>query len=99
MCAAGEISLTDLSPGISRATAWQKENQSQSTGPAVQRSPAGEIMTAATHQTASTEFVEANGVRYAYPRIGSGGDAPLVMLQHFIGNLDNWDPALIDALA
>jgi len=56
-------------------------------------------MTAATHQTASTEFVEANGVRYAYRRIGSGGDAPLVMLQHFIGNLDNWDPALIDALA
>ena len=25
--------------------------------------------------------------------------APLVALQHFRGNLDNWDPALIDALA
>jgi len=24
---------------------------------------------------------------------------PLVLLQHFRGNLDNWDPALIDALA
>lgn len=56
-------------------------------------------MTAATHQNASTEFVEANGVRYAYRRIGSGGEAPLVMLQHFTGNLDNWDPALVDALA
>jgi pimeloyl-ACP methyl ester carboxylesterase len=25
--------------------------------------------------------------------------APLVLLQHFRGNLDNWDPALTDALA
>jgi hypothetical protein len=24
---------------------------------------------------------------------------PLVLFQHFCGNLDNWDPALIDALA
>jgi pimeloyl-ACP methyl ester carboxylesterase len=24
---------------------------------------------------------------------------PLVLLQHFRGNLDNWDPALIEALA
>jgi hypothetical protein len=23
----------------------------------------------------------------------------MVLLQHFRGNLDNWDPALIDALA
>ena len=27
------------------------------------------------------------------------GEIPLVLLQHFRGNLDNWDPALIDALA
>src|SRR5262249_25829004 len=27
------------------------------------------------------------------------GDVPLVLLQHFRGNLDNWDPALVDALA
>ena len=42
----------------------------------------------------------ANGVDYAY-RDTRGGDgaAPLVLLQHFRGNLDNWDPALIDALA
>jgi pimeloyl-ACP methyl ester carboxylesterase len=39
----------------------------------------------------------ANEVDYAYRRVGSG--APLVLLQHFRGNLDNWDPALIDALA
>jgi pimeloyl-ACP methyl ester carboxylesterase len=40
----------------------------------------------------------ANGVDYAYR--DTGGDAlPLVLLQHFRGNLDNWDPALADALA
>ena len=27
------------------------------------------------------------------------GPEPLVLLQHFRGNLDNWDPALIDTLA
>src|SRR5580698_9636628 len=40
----------------------------------------------------------ANGVDYAYREAGDGG-VPLVLLQHFRGNLDNWDPALIDALA
>jgi pimeloyl-ACP methyl ester carboxylesterase len=41
-----------------------------------------------------------NGVEYAYRSTGGAADAtPLVALQHFRGNLDNWDPALIDALA
>jgi pimeloyl-ACP methyl ester carboxylesterase len=40
----------------------------------------------------------ANGVDYAYRDTG-GGAVPLVLLQHFRGNLDNWDPALIDDLA
>lgn len=40
----------------------------------------------------------ANGVHYAYRESG-GGELPLVLLQHFRGNLDNWDPALIDALS
>ena len=39
-----------------------------------------------------------NGVDYAYRDTGGDG-APLVLLQHFRGNLDSWDPALIDALA
>jgi pimeloyl-ACP methyl ester carboxylesterase len=41
----------------------------------------------------------ANGVGYAYRDTGGEGAVPLVLLQHFRGNLDNWDPALIDALA
>lgn len=40
----------------------------------------------------------ANGIEYAYREVGEGG-VPLVLLMHFRGNLDNWDPALIDALA
>jgi pimeloyl-ACP methyl ester carboxylesterase len=39
-----------------------------------------------------------NGIEYAYREMGEG-QVPLVLLQHFRGNLDNWDPALIDALA
>ena len=39
-----------------------------------------------------------NGIEYAYHDLGSG-EVPLVLLQHFRGNLDNWDPALIDDLA
>ena len=37
-------------------------------------------------------------IEYAYRDLGHS-DVPLVLLQHFRGNLDNWDPALIDALA
>jgi pimeloyl-ACP methyl ester carboxylesterase len=52
--------------------------------------------------TAPNLAVEAtNGVTYAYRRLGDApvGAPPLVLLQHFRGNLDNWDPALVDALA
>ena len=42
----------------------------------------------------------ANGVNFAYRDTGGdAGAAPLVLLQHFRGNLDSWDPALVDALA
>ena len=40
----------------------------------------------------------ANGIEYAYRDVGEG-EVPLLLLQHFRGNLDNWDPALVDALA
>jgi pimeloyl-ACP methyl ester carboxylesterase len=59
---------------------------------------------AAPYAEVPNKYVRAgNGVDYAYRQSGSGpvpgGAAPLVLLQHFRGNLDNWDPALIDALA
>jgi pimeloyl-ACP methyl ester carboxylesterase len=52
-----------------------------------------------THNTAKTQFLEANGVRYAYRRFGSGNRPPLLCLQHFRGGLDNWDPQVTDGLA
>jgi pimeloyl-ACP methyl ester carboxylesterase len=55
--------------------------------------------TLAGYAAASTRGVTAgNGIEYAYRDLGEGA-VPLVLLQHFRGNLDNWDPALIDALA
>jgi pimeloyl-ACP methyl ester carboxylesterase len=52
-----------------------------------------------THNTAPTRFVEAGGVRFAYRRFGNPAGTPIVLLQHFMGNLDNYDPAITDALA
>jgi pimeloyl-ACP methyl ester carboxylesterase len=52
-----------------------------------------------THQTAPTQFVEANGIRFAYRRFGSPGGVPLVLNQHFTGTMDHWDPAVTDGLA
>ena len=49
---------------------------------------------------AATQFLEVKGgERYAYRRFGKGSGLPLLLLQHFTGTLDNWDPALTDALA
>ncbi len=50
--------------------------------------------------TTPTLFLDVKGGgRYAYRRFGSGPGLPLLLLQHFTGTLDNWDPALTDALA
>jgi len=52
-----------------------------------------------THQTAPTQFVEANGIRFAYRRFGKPGAVPLVFMQHFRGGMDHWDPAVTDGFA
>jgi pimeloyl-ACP methyl ester carboxylesterase len=51
------------------------------------------------HNTAPTRFVDVDGVRFAYRRFGNPIGTPIVLLQHFMGNLDNYDPAITDALA
>jgi hypothetical protein len=57
------------------------------------------MTTGETYAELSNQTVNAaNGVEYVYRDAGGGG-VPLVLLQHFRGNLDNWDPALIDELA
>ena len=53
----------------------------------------------AIYTKVQTETVEAaNGTGFAYRDLGEG-DVPIVAFQHFRGNLENWDPPLIDALA
>ena len=50
--------------------------------------------------TAPNLIIEGSkGTRYAYRRFGNTDSTPVVFLQHFRGNLDNWDPALIDDIA
>lgn len=46
-----------------------------------------------------TRFIEADGTRFAYRCFGDPIGTPMVLLQHFMGNLDNYDPAITDALA
>jgi pimeloyl-ACP methyl ester carboxylesterase len=53
----------------------------------------------ASNITAATHFINTRLETYAYRRFGGGAEPPLVFLQHFTGTLDNWDPAVTDALA
>jgi pimeloyl-ACP methyl ester carboxylesterase len=52
-----------------------------------------------TLETASTQFVQASGVNFAYRSLGPREGTPLICLQHFSGTMDSWDPAVINALA
>jgi pimeloyl-ACP methyl ester carboxylesterase len=56
-------------------------------------------MTTHTHQSAPTQFVQADGIRFAYRRFGNTGRVPLVFNQHFTGTMDHWDPAVTNGLA
>ena len=56
-------------------------------------------MTNYSHETAPTQFVETQGVRYAYRRFGKPGTVPLLFLEYFNSNMDGWDPAVTNGLA
>jgi pimeloyl-ACP methyl ester carboxylesterase len=56
-------------------------------------------MTQHSHQTVPTQFVETNGIRFAYRRFGNAAGVPLVFNQHFTGTMDHWDPAVTDGFA
>lgn len=68
-------------------------------------STAGEITrgvimsTSITHETVTTKFAEADGVRYAYRRLGGPSGTPLVFCHRFRGTMDDWDPATINGFA
>ena len=56
-------------------------------------------MIASIATTAPTQFLDVGDTRFAYRRFGSPTGTPVVFTQHFMGNLDNFDPAIGDALA
>jgi len=56
-------------------------------------------MTPSSHDSASNQFVEAGGVRFAYRRFGAGNELPLLLCQHFTGTMNTWDPQVTDTLA
>ncbi|CAD0217296.1 alpha/beta hydrolase [Agrobacterium tumefaciens] len=46
-----------------------------------------------------TEHVEAAGTRFAYRRLGPDVGVPIVLLNHWGANLDNFDPRIVEGLA
>ena len=47
----------------------------------------------------ATQYINVNGITYAYRRFGKASEVPIVGFQHFTGTLDNWDPLILDGLA
>lgn len=50
-------------------------------------------------ESAPTQFIQANGIKYSYRILGPQTGTPLVFLQHFTGTMDAWDPAVINGFA
>jgi pimeloyl-ACP methyl ester carboxylesterase len=50
-------------------------------------------------ETAPTEFVQIADVQVAYRRFGKPGTLPLLLLNYFAANMDDWDPAIANGLA
>jgi pimeloyl-ACP methyl ester carboxylesterase len=52
-----------------------------------------------SYAKAPARSVTAGGVTYAYRELGPKGGIPVVFFVHLAGNLDNWDPRIIDPVA
>ncbi|MFI7670662.1 alpha/beta fold hydrolase [Nocardia sp. NPDC049526] len=52
-----------------------------------------------SYQDAPTRTIEAGGITFAYRELGPRGGIPVVFFVHLAGNLDNWDPRIIDPIA
>jgi pimeloyl-ACP methyl ester carboxylesterase len=52
-----------------------------------------------TYATVPTQFIEANGIKFAYRSYGKEGDIPVIYFNHLTANLDNCDPRIMDAVA
>ena len=52
-----------------------------------------------THETARTQFIDGGDVRFAYRRCGQRKGLPLLLLNYFAANMDDWDPKVTNGLA
>jgi pimeloyl-ACP methyl ester carboxylesterase len=52
-----------------------------------------------THETVPTQFVDVDGVKFAYRRFGKVGKTPILLLGYFNSNMDAWDPIITNSLA
>lgn len=52
-----------------------------------------------THKTAPTKSINVNGADFTYRSFGKKEGIPVIFLQHFTGNMDNWDPEVTNAIA
>ncbi|MBK8904337.1 MAG: alpha/beta hydrolase [Anaerolineaceae bacterium] len=52
-----------------------------------------------THKHAQTKFVDISGVKFAYRELGQDTGVPVIFLNHLTGNLDTYDPRIVDGIA
>jgi pimeloyl-ACP methyl ester carboxylesterase len=52
-----------------------------------------------SYTAAPTRTISAGGVDYAYRELGPKTGVPVIFLVHLAGNLDNWDPRVVDGVA
>lgn len=52
-----------------------------------------------THETARTQFAQVGDVRFAYRRFGRPGGLPLLLINYWAANMDDWDPKLTNGFA
>jgi pimeloyl-ACP methyl ester carboxylesterase len=57
------------------------------------------LMSNDTHETARTQFVQVGDVRFAYRRFGRPGGLPLLFLNYWAANMDDWDPKVTNGFA
>jgi pimeloyl-ACP methyl ester carboxylesterase len=55
-------------------------------------------MISQSHLEAPTQTIEAQNIRFAYRRLGKSTGTPLLLIPHFRGGMDHWDPLVTDGL-
>jgi hypothetical protein len=56
-------------------------------------------MTHHVHETAPTHFVQVGDAKVTYRRFGQRGALPLLLLNYWAANMDDWDPKITNGFA